>query len=82
MLCRCTIHVIDTDNSSLSAQGWLEDISKVEKYVMADEEYNKRDNTYRKYKEDKLKADPSWTLEKEMCARNGRFPGPTGIDLE
>jgi hypothetical protein len=44
----------------------------VEKYVMADEEYNKRDNTYRKYKEERIKADPTWTLEKEMCMRSGK----------
>jgi hypothetical protein len=38
---------------------------------MSDEEYAKRDNTYRKYKEGKLKEDPHWTLEKEMCIRRG-----------
>eukprot|EP00775_Hariotina_reticulata_P001989 gene1989-2311_t len=65
------LHVIDSDDSSLSAQGWLEDVSKVTKYVMSEEDYSARDNTYRKYKEQKLKQDPSWTLEKEMCARKG-----------
>jgi hypothetical protein len=28
-VCRWRLHVIDTDDSSLSAQGWLEDVSKV-----------------------------------------------------
>jgi tubulin-folding cofactor B len=38
---------------------------------MSEEDYASRDNTYRKYKEAKLKEDPSWTLEKEMCMRRG-----------
>ena len=41
------LHVIDTDPTSLSANGWLEDLSKVEKYVMSDEAYEKREGTYR-----------------------------------
>lgn len=43
-----TLHVIDTDEASLGATGWLEDVSKVEKYVMSEEDYMARDNTYRK----------------------------------
>ena len=35
----------------LAANGWLEDVSKVEKFVMSDEAYAARDNTYRKFKE-------------------------------
>lgn len=51
MLCfRCILHVIDTDASSKSAAGWLEDTSKVQKYVMSDEDYAKRENTYKQYK--------------------------------
>jgi hypothetical protein len=38
------------------AGGWLEDTSLVEKYKMSDEEYNKRENTYRRWKEQKLKV--------------------------
>ena len=30
----------------------LEDVSKVEKYTISEEEYSKRDDTFRKYKED------------------------------
>ena len=37
----------DTDPTSASRNGWLEDTSKVEKYVMSEEDYNKRDGTYR-----------------------------------
>lgn len=65
------VHVIDTDPTSASANGWLEDVSKVEKYMMSDAEYDKRENTYRKFKADKLKEDPEWTLEKELAKRRG-----------
>jgi tubulin-folding cofactor B len=71
------LHIIDTDPTSASANGWLEDTSKIAKYVMSDEDYNKRDNTYRKYKEDKLKEDPTWTLDKEIAARRGAPYEPT-----
>ena len=54
-----------------AANGWLEDVSKVEKYVMSDEQYAARDNTYRKYKEERLREDPSWTLQKELAKRRG-----------
>ena len=50
------MHVIDTDPTSLSAGGWLEDVSKVEKYEISDEAYNLRENTYRKFKEKKLQV--------------------------
>lgn len=53
---RCSIHVIDTDPTSLSAGGWLEDVSKVEKYEISDEAYNLRENTYRRFKEKKLQV--------------------------
>eukprot|EP00735_Rhodelphis_limneticus_P008307 TRINITY_DN2120_c0_g1::TRINITY_DN2120_c0_g1_i1::g.12914::m.12914 TRINITY_DN2120_c0_g1::TRINITY_DN2120_c0_g1_i1::g.12914 ORF type:complete len:303 (+),score=39.36,sp/Q67Z52/TBCB_ARATH/45.53/3e-74,Ubiquitin_2/PF14560.1/3.1e-30,CAP_GLY/PF01302.20/6.9e-23,ubiquitin/PF00240.18/0.0058 TRINITY_DN2120_c0_g1_i1:87-911(+) len=64
-----TLHVQDTDPFSMSAHGGLEDLSLVQKYVMPDDEYNKRDNTYRKYKETMLAKDPSWTLDTEMKRR-------------
>ncbi|KDD72106.1 hypothetical protein H632_c3858p0, partial [Helicosporidium sp. ATCC 50920] len=67
-----TLHVIDTDPSSLSAGGWLEDTSKVDKYVMSEEAYASRENTYRKFKESKLAADPSWTLKRELAERASR----------
>lgn len=65
------LHVHDTDPMSLAAQGWLEDVSKVDKYVMSDAEYDARENTYRKFKQEKLKQDPTWTLEKEIAIRRG-----------
>lgn len=53
---RYTLHIIDTDPLSLSANGWLEDTSKVQKYEMSDSDYSQRENTYRKFKESKLKV--------------------------
>jgi len=54
--CRWMVHIVDTNPNSLSARGWLEDTSKVQKYTMSDEEYKARENTYWKYKEEKLKV--------------------------
>lgn len=65
------LHIIDTDPTSVSANGWLEDTSKVAKYVMSDEDYDKRENTYRRFKLERLREDPTWTLEKEIAARRG-----------
>lgn len=47
---RYVIHITDSDPGSLSANGWLEDTSLVEKYVMSDADYDKREKSYRKWK--------------------------------
>lgn len=60
------VHVHDTDPYSLSANGGLENVNLVEKYHISDEDYMKRDDNYRKWKSEKLQADPEWTLEKEL----------------
>ena len=39
----------------MSVQGWLEDVSKVEKYMMSDADYDAREDTYRKFKEERLR---------------------------
>eukprot|EP00440_Ansanella_granifera_P037162 gb/GFBE01040326.1/.p1 GENE.gb/GFBE01040326.1/~~gb/GFBE01040326.1/.p1 ORF type:complete len:288 (+),score=78.11 gb/GFBE01040326.1/:1-864(+) len=44
------IHIKDTDPYSISAHGGLEDVSQVEKYVMADEDYDKLENSVRAMK--------------------------------
>jgi len=67
-----TLHIVDIDPNSSSANGWLEDVSKVEKYEISEEAYNQRENTYRKFKEQKLKEDPTWTLQKEITKRSGK----------
>uniref|UniRef100_A0A7S4PKF1 CAP-Gly domain-containing protein n=1 Tax=Guillardia theta TaxID=55529 RepID=A0A7S4PKF1_GUITH len=56
----------------LSAGGWLEDVSLVTKYEISEEAYNARKNTYRKFKEEKLKEDPEWSLKKEIDARKAK----------
>mmetsp|Transcript_23811 Transcript_23811/g.28735 ORF Transcript_23811/g.28735 Transcript_23811/m.28735 type:complete len:286 (-) Transcript_23811:115-972(-) len=65
------LHVVDHDEFSMSKGGWLEDTSLVEKYQISDEDYYKRDNNYRKWKEGKLAEDPEWCLEKEMAKKRG-----------
>lgn len=55
-VCRCFLHVVDLNPNSTSANGWLEDTSKVEKYLISDEAYDQRENTFRKYKQAKLKV--------------------------
>lgn len=67
-----TLHIIDIDPNSSSADGWLEDVSKVQKYEISEEDYNARENTYRKFKDQKLKEDPTWTLQKEIAKRSGK----------
>jgi tubulin-folding cofactor B len=57
-----TIHVIDSDPYSLSRGGGLDDVSQVEKYRMADEDYDKRENTLRAYKKKMMAADPTFRL--------------------
>merc|ERR1712057_93777 len=63
------IHIIDTNPHSMSAGGWLEDVSLVKKYEISEEAYNKRDDTMRKWIASKKEADPTWTLQKEMMRR-------------
>lgn len=54
--CRCILHVIDVNPNSMSANGWLEDTSKVEKYAISEAAYDEREHTFRKYKQEKLKV--------------------------
>ncbi|XP_024542204.1 tubulin-folding cofactor B-like [Selaginella moellendorffii] len=48
------VHIVDLDPGSVTAGGWLEDVSRVEKFTISDDAYNKRDDTFRKFKEKKL----------------------------
>ena len=54
------LYVQDTDPFALGRNGALHDVSQVAKYVMSDDEYAKRDNTYRAFKERQKQADPNW----------------------
>ena len=40
------------------------------KYTMSDEDYNKREGTYRQWKQEQLAKDPTWCLE-AMAERRG-----------
>jgi hypothetical protein len=57
---RSLLTCTDTDPFSLARGGQLEDVSLVRKYVMSDEDYDKREKTVRKFIEQKRKADPNW----------------------
>jgi len=63
------IHILDTNPHSMSAGGWLEDVSLVKKYEISEEAYNKREGTVRKWITEKKAADPTWTVQKEMMRR-------------
>ncbi|KAL0817387.1 hypothetical protein Bca101_073831 [Brassica carinata] len=45
------LHIVDLDPSSVTTGGWLEDTSLVEKYTISEEDYAKRTDSYRKFKE-------------------------------
>lgn len=55
-----TIHVLDTDPFSLSRDGGLDDVSRIEKYKMSEEDYDKRDKSYRAFKRTMLAGNPNW----------------------
>ena len=46
-----TIHVCYTGPNTV---GQWEDVSKVEKYTISEEDYNKRDDTFRKFKDEMI----------------------------
>lgn len=54
------IFCLDTDPYSISRNGALDDVSQVQKYVMSDEEYERRENTLRAYKKEQLKINPNF----------------------
>ncbi|KAK9674341.1 hypothetical protein RND81_12G226500 [Saponaria officinalis] len=45
------LHVVDLDPSSITSGGWLDDTSLVQKYEISEEAYEKRQGTFRKFKE-------------------------------
>lgn len=57
-----TLHCIDTDPLSLSRDGGLDDVSRIQKYRMTEEEYDKRGNTLRAYKRKMQEKDPNFRL--------------------
>mmetsp|Transcript_17003 Transcript_17003/g.14931 ORF Transcript_17003/g.14931 Transcript_17003/m.14931 type:complete len:158 (+) Transcript_17003:2-475(+) len=64
-----TIHVIDSNPGFNFAD--FEDTSKVEKYQISDEDYDKRDDTFRKFKEKMTEKDPNFmNKNKEIIAED------------
>ena len=58
------IHVVDTNPLSISANRALEDVSQVKKFALTDDEYNVRDKTLRRWKNEQKEMDPTFTLQK------------------
>ncbi|ESQ49047.1 hypothetical protein EUTSA_v10021412mg [Eutrema salsugineum] len=53
------LHIIDLDPSSVTTGGWLEDTSLVEKYTISEEDYAKRTDSFRKFKEKRVSQNPA-----------------------
>ncbi|KAH0855199.1 hypothetical protein HID58_020413 [Brassica napus] len=53
------LHIVDLDPSSVTTGGWLEDTSLVEKYTISEEDYAKRTDSYRKFKEKRVAQNPA-----------------------
>lgn len=72
-----TLHCNDTDPYSGAKGGQLEDVSLVKKYIMSDEDYDKRENTYRAFKKKMLAQDPNWKpkhIAEEIARREAARP--------
>lgn len=52
------IHVVDSNPSEMMQN--LDDLSQVEKYEMSEEDYNKREDTFRKFKERMIAQNPNF----------------------
>jgi len=70
------LHIIDLDPSSVTSGGWLEDTSLVEKYTISEEDYNKLDSNFRKFKEKMISENATGNANKlsdnhmeELCEK-------------
>ena len=52
------IHVVDTNPSELLTN--LDDLSQVPKYELSEDEYNQRENTFRKFKKEMMQKNPEF----------------------
>eukprot|EP00461_Guttulinopsis_vulgaris_P002971 UN02972 len=55
-----TIVCIDHDPNSLAKDGGFDDVSKLKRTPMTEEEYNARTDTYRAWKRKQLEENPKW----------------------
>ena len=62
-----TIHVRDTSGAAPIASEF-DDVSKVEKYKISEEDYSKRDDTFRNFKQRMMKANPNFMNNKGESA--------------
>lgn len=69
------IHVTDEDPFSMSANGGFEDVSKIKKYQMTEEEYDQRDGTLRSWIKEQKAKDPNWVAPWNQKGSSG---GPAG----
>jgi len=76
------IHIVDTDPYSFSKDGGLENVDLVEKYVMSEEDYERRENSLRAYKKKMREKDPYFTFlpENRREPKNKNPPGPETIE--
>ncbi|XP_074272969.1 tubulin-folding cofactor B [Silene latifolia] len=58
------LHIVDLDPSSITSGGWLDDTSLVQKYEISEEDYEKRQGTFRKFKEKLPHQNPTSTSAK------------------
>jgi len=79
------IHCIDLDPHSGSRGGGYEDVSLVEKYVMSEEDYNKRKGTVRDWGRKMKEKDPTFTYskyaEEKKMLNEARLMAKRGLDL-
>ena len=61
----CTVHVVDTDSGAAARVSEYTDVSKVEKYEISEEEYAKRANSGRAFKESILAHQAKTAPKKE-----------------
>ena len=71
-----SLYVKDLDPHALGRGGGLHDVSGVQKYVMSDEDYGKRENTYRSFKLKQKEKDPAWRSIYEGGKKTRAGEGP------
>eukprot|EP01111_Echinosteliopsis_oligospora_P008445 TRINITY_DN2411_c0_g1_i1.p1 TRINITY_DN2411_c0_g1~~TRINITY_DN2411_c0_g1_i1.p1 ORF type:complete len:250 (-),score=66.44 TRINITY_DN2411_c0_g1_i1:33-782(-) len=62
------VHVVDLDPYKTIAQ--LNDVSQIEKYTMSEDDYNKREHTYRKFKQQQQTNSPAKEEVEEPVPEN------------